>query len=445
MPKINNKQSKRKVAYVGMCADIIHNGHINIITEARKLGDVIVGLLTDEAIATYKRVPLLNYENRKVIVENILGVTKVIPQETLDYVPNLKLIKPNFVVHGDDWKSGVQKETRQKVVEALKEWGGELVEPEYTHGISSTQMINHVLDGGVTPSHRRGMLRRLLAVKPIIRILEAHNGLTGLIVEKTKVTKDGKVLEYDGIWESSLTDSASKGKPDISAVDITSRTQTIDSILEVTTKPIIVDADSGGLPEHFAFTVKSMERLGVSAVIIEDKVGAKRNSLFGKEASTAQMQDSIEAFCYKISRGKKAQVTTDFMIIARIESLILGVGLEDALKRAEEYIKAGADGIMIHSKEKTPDEIFEFCRKYQKFTHRVPLVVVPTSYNHVTEEELQKMGINIVIYANHLLRSAYPAMVKTAESILETGRSLLADQYCMPIKEVISLIPFSEE
>lgn len=442
---MSKKINSKKVAYVGMCADIIHNGHINIITEARKLGDVIVGLLTDEAIATYKRVPLLKYENRKQIVENILGVTKVIPQETLDYVPNLKLIKPDFVVHGDDWKTGVQKETRQKVVDALKEWGGELIEPGYTHGISSTQMINHVLDGGVTPSYRRGLLRRLLAVKPLVRILEAHNGLTGLIVEKTKVVKDGKVLEFDGIWESSLTDSASKGKPDISAVDVTSRIQTIDSILEVTTKPIIVDADSGGLPEHFAFTVKSMERLGVSAVIIEDKVGAKRNSLFGVDAVIVQSQDSIEAFGEKISRGKKAQVTPDFMIIARIESLILGAGLEDAIKRAEEYIKAGADGIMIHSKEKTPDEILKFCQKYQKFTHKVPLVVVPSSYNHVTEDELEKMGVNIVIYANHLLRSAYPAMVKTAESILECGRSHLADQYCMPIKEVISLIPFSEQ
>lgn len=433
----------RRIVYVGMCADVIHNGHINIIAEARKLGDVIVGLLTDEAIATYKRVPLLKYENRKLIIENILGVTKVIPQETLDYVPNLRSIKPDFVVHGDDWKTGIQRETRQRVISTLEEWGGKLIEPEYTQGISSTQMINHVLDGGVTPSHRLMALRRLLSVKPLIRVIEAHNGLTGLIAEKTKIFKDGKVREFDAMWESSLTDSASKGKPDISAVDVTSRTQTIESILEVTTKPIIVDADSGGLPEHFAFTVKSMERLGVSAVIIEDKIGAKRNSLFGTDV--AQTQDSIEDFSNKIARGKKAQVTQDFMIIARIESLILGAGLEDALKRAKAYINAGADGIMIHSKEKTPDEVFDFCHEYAKFENRAPLVVIPTSYNHVTEDEFQKVGVNVVIYANHLLRSAYPAMVKTAESILDSGRSLLADQYCMPIKEVISLIPFSEE
>lgn len=441
------KPKNRKVVYVGMCADVIHNGHINIIALARELGDVVVGLLTDEAVATYKRVPLLQFEKRKLIVENIVGISKVIPQETLDYVPNLRLIKPDYVVHGDDWKTGIQRETRERVIETLKEWGGELIEPDYnaTGGTPSTKLINHLLEGGVTPTYRCGLLRRYLAVKPLIRVLEAHNGLTGLIVEKTKITKDGKVREFDAIWESSLTDSASKGKPDISAVDITSRIQTIDSILEVTTKPIIVDADSGGLPEHFAFTVKSMERLGVSAVIIEDKIGAKRNSLFGTDTGIVQSQDTIEDFCHKISRGKKAQVTPDFMIIARIESLILGAGLDDALKRAEAYIKAGVDGVMIHSKEKEPTEIFEFCHRFNKFSQKVPLVVVPTSYNQVTEDELERMGVNIVIYANHLLRSAYPAMVKTAQSILETGRSVLADQYCMPIKEVLSLIPFSEE
>ena len=441
------KTTKNKIVYVGMCADVVHNGHINIIKEARKYGEVIVGLLTDEAVASYKRVPLLQFEKRKLIVENIRGVKKVIPQETLDYVPNLQLIKPDFVVHGDDWKTGVQRETRERVTEILKEWGGQLIEPDYnaTGGTPSTMLINHLLEGGVTPAHRLGLLRRYLEVKPIIRVLEAHNGLTGLIVEKTRVFKDGKVREFDAIWESSLTDSASKGKPDISAVDVTSRIQTIESILEVTTKPIIVDADSGGLPEHFVYTVKSMERLGVSAVIIEDKIGAKRNSLFGADSDVAQTQDAVEDFSYKISRGKRAQVTADFMIIARIESLILGAGMEDALKRAEAYIKAGVDGIMIHSKEKTPDEIFEFCREYRKFPSRVPLVVVPSSYNQVTEDELQKAGVNIVIYANHLLRSAYPAMVKTAESILDTGRSLLADQYCMPIKDVISLIPSPEE
>lgn len=439
---MQNKQRKIKIVYVGMSADLIHPGHINIINESRKLGDVVVGLLTDEAIASYKRVPLLKYKDRKKVLQNIVGVKRIIPQETLDYIPNLKKIKPCFVVHGDDWKTGVQREVRKRVIKVLGEWGGKLVEPKYTPEISSTQLINHVLEVGVTPSYRLKKFRRLIEIKPIVRILEAHNGLTGLIVEKTKLIRDGKVLEFDGMWESSLTDSTSKGKPDIATVDVTSRIQNIEQILEVTTKPMIVDVDSGGFPEHFVFTVKSLERLGVSAVIVEDKIGAKRNSLFGTDVK--QTQDNIEDFCGKISSGKRSQVTNDFMIIARIESLILKAGMDDALRRARAYIDAGVDGLMIHSKEKKPSEILEFCKKYKKFEYKVPLVVVPTTYNQITEEELAEAGVRIVIYANHLLRSAYPAMVKTAELILKHRRSYETDKFCLPIKEILNLIPIVE-
>lgn len=439
---MQNKPKKTKIVYVGMSADLIHVGHINIINKARELGGVVIGLLTDEAIASYKRVPLLTYEQRKEILRNIVGVNKIMLQTTLDYVPNLRKIKPDYVVHGDDWKTGIQKETRKRVIKALKEWGGKLIEPKYTSGISSTQLINSALEVGITPSHRLKKLRRLLELKPLVRILEAHNGLTGLIVEKTKINKNGKVVEFDGMWESSLTDSTSKGKPDIAAVDTTSRIQTIEQILEVTTKPMIVDADSGGLPEHFVFTVKSLERLGVSAVIIEDKIGAKRNSLFGIEAK--QAQDTIENFCNKISIGKRAQVTDDFMIIARIESLILKAGLTDALERAKAYINAGVDGIMIHSKEKTPKEILEFCKEYKKFEYKVPLVVIPSTYNQITEKELIKAGVRIVIYANHLLRSAYPAMEKTAKLILKHNRAYEADKFCLSIKDILELIPIIE-
>lgn len=439
MNKKNN--INEKIVYVGMCADLIHHGHINIIKEASKYGKVIIGLLTDEAIASYKRIPLLKFEQRKQIVESITGVYKIIPQRTLDYVDNLNKVRPDFVVHGDDWKTGVQSEARERVLNALKKWNGELIEPKYTAGISSTALINYATGFGVSPSHRIGKLRRLLELKPLLRILEAHNGLTGLIAEKTKVSRSGKTIEFDGIWESSLTDSASKGKPDTAAVDVTSRIQTIEQILEVTTKPIIVDGDSGGLAEHFIFTVKTLERLGVSAVIIEDKIGAKRNSLFGTDVE--QLQDSVENFSDKINRGKKAQVTDDFMIIARIESLILKVGMEDALKRARAYIDAGADGIMIHSKEKTPKEVFAFCREYRKFKIKVPLIVVPSTYSAAREKELAAVGVRIVIYANQLIRSAYPAMVKTAETILRNGRALEADKDCLPISEVLKLIPNS--
>lgn len=428
-----------KTVYVGMSADLIHPGHLNIINEARRLGEVVVGLLTDEAIASYKRLPTLTFEQRKVIVENIKGVSRVVPQRTLDYVPNLREVRPDFVVHGDDWRTGVQKATRQRVIDALREWDGELVEIPYTPGISSTQLNQSVKEIGTTPEVRMKRLQRLIEAKDIVRLIEVHNGLTGLIAEKISVEVDGMRREFDGMWASSLTDSTAKGKPDIEAVDLTSRVTTLNDILEVTTKPIVYDGDTGGKPEHFVFTVKTLERMGVSAVIIEDKVGLKKNSLFGTEVP--QKQDSIEDFAHKITLGKRAQVTEDFMIIGRIESLILKQGMEDALRRANAYVDAGADGIMIHSREKSPDEILEFCKQYRRFDRRVPLIVVPSTYNQVTEGALADAGVNIVIYANHLLRSAYPAMVNTARTILQHGRSREADSEMMPIKEILELIP----
>ena len=416
-----------------MSADLIHPGHINLLSEANKYGTVTVGLLTDKAIASYKRLPALTYEQRKQVIENIKYVDNVVPQNTLDYTNNLKKYTPDFVVHGNDWKVGIQKEIRAKVIKTLSLWGGKLIEVPYTKGISSTQLHNSLKEIGTTPEIRQRKLRRLLGCKPIVRILEAHSGLTGLIVENVSYESD----EFDGIWLSSLTDSTAKGKPDI---ELVSRHSTLNDILEVTTKPIIVDGDTGGKNEHFAFTVKTLERLGVSAIIIEDKVGLKKNSLFGTDVK--QTQDSIEGFCKKIKVGKSSQVGDDFMIIARIESLILKAGAQDALKRAAAYINAGVDGIMIHSKEEDPTEIFNFCESYNKFDKKAPLVVVPSTYNSVTESCLIDKGVNIVIYANHLLRSAYPAMIKTAKSILENKRSKEAsDEYCMSIKEILNLIP----
>ena len=431
-----------KKVYVGMSTDIVHHGHIKIIEKARELGEVTIGLLTDEAIATYKRPPLLTFDQRKRIIENIVGVNRVIPQQTLDYVQNLRRIKPDYVVHGTDWRSGIQKNIRERVVQTLREWGGEVIELDYTTDISSTQLNNKINEIGTTPEVRLKKLRRLLQLKPLVRIMEVHNGLTGRIVETTKIIDGDKVKEFDGMWQSSLTDSTSKGKPDIELVDMTSRTQTIDQIFEVTTKPMVVDGDSGGLTEHFVYVVKTLERLGVSAVIIEDKIGSKRNSLFGTEVE--QQQDTIENFCKKILSGKRSQVNDDFMIIARIESLILKKGMEDALKRAKAYIESGADGIMIHSKEKSSKEILDFCEEYKKFENIVPLVAVPTTYNSISEEDLIKAGVNVVIYANHLLRSAYPAMVNTAKTILYKERSLETDKYCHPIKDILTLIPGSK-
>lgn len=428
-----------KKVYVGMSADLIHPGHLNIIKEASKLGEVTIGLLTDEAIASYKRLPYLEYEKRKVVIENIKGVANVIPQTTLDYRPNLQLMKPDIVVHGDDWKDGIQKGVRQQVIDTLAQWGGKLVELAYTEGISSTKLNNALKEIGTTPDIRLRRLRRLINSKKIVRIIEAHNGLTGLIVENTKVDVNGESREFDGMWASSLTDSTSKGKPDIEAVDITARVNNINDLLEVTTKPIIFDGDTGGKIEHFVFTVRTLERLGVSAVIIEDKVGLKKNSLFGTEVD--QNQDTIEGFCEKIQVGKNAQVTNDFMIIARIESLILQAGMENALERAKAYIAAGVDGIMIHSKEKAPDEILEFCKHFSKFERRVPLVVVPSSFDTIYEDQLSEAGVNVVIYANQLLRSAYPAMLDTAKKILTYQRAFEARENLMSINEILTLIP----
>lgn len=430
---------RNKIVYVGMSADLVHPGHLNIIKEAKKLGDVVIGLLTDSAIASYKRIPYMEFDQRKVVIENIKGVSRVIPQETLDYVPNLRNLKPDFVVHGDDWREGVQRETRQRVIETLTEWGGELIEIPYTQGVSSTQLNKALKEIGTTPELRLKSLRRLLQVKPLLRFLDIHNALSGLIVENTKILIPAGIREFDGMWASSLTDSTAKGKPDIEAVDVSSRINTLNEVLEVTTKPIIYDADTGGQVEHFQFTVRTLERLGVSAAIIEDKCGLKKNSLFGNDVP--QTQDSIENFTTKIRAGKIAQATDDFMIIARIESLILDQGIQDAIMRAKAYLAAGADGIMIHSRHKEPKEILQFCKKYREFETCKPLVVVPSSYNTIYEHELQEHGVNVVIYANQLLRSAYPAMLETAKSILTYQRSKECDDKMLPLKDILELIP----
>ena len=429
-----------KTVYLGMIGDIMHPGLINIINEAAKYGDVMIGLFTDKAIATHKRLPYLTYEQRKQVIENIKGVSTIVPQDDWSYVPNLVKYKPDYIIHGDDWKEGPAKYLRDEVFKVMESLGGQVIEIPYTKGISASGLKQTIDSLGVTPQARLASLRRLISAKPIVRIMESHCGLTGLIIEHTKVEVGNEIREFDGMWASSLTDSTSKGKPDIEAVDLTTRLHDLSDSLEVTTKPVIYDGDTGGKTEHFVFTVRTLERLGVSAVIIEDKVGLKQNSLFGTDA--VQTQDSIEGFCSKIQAGKEAQITNDFMIIARCESLIAGKPVEDALERCHAYVAAGADGIMIHSKNKDGQDIKEFCQRFREIDNHTPIVAVPTTYGQFTEAELAEWGINIVIYANHMLRSAYPAMVKCAERILETTRCQEAsEEYCMPIKQILNLIP----
>jgi len=430
-----------KTAYVAMATDVYHSGHINIINQAAQYGKVIVGVLTDEAVATYKRPPLLDTNERMKIAASFKNVERVVKQENLDYTDNLREIKPDYVVHGDDWRTGYMQVVREKVIEVLKEWGGELVEVPYTKEASGDRLSRQLGSTLTTSDQRLMKLRKLLKLKPYIRAIDVSNGLTGIIAENVRIMDEKTMTakEFDAMWVSSLCDSAFKGKPDIELVDVTSRINTINEIMEVTSKPIILDGDTGGKIDHFPFHVKTLERVGVSAVIIEDKTGLKQNSLFGTDVE--QVLDEPADFAAKIAAGKQAQSTREFMIIARLESLIAGKTVEDAMMRAKIYIEAGADAVMIHSKEKSGEDIFEFLKQFRAYSAEIPVVAVPTAYNQITEQQLHERGANIIIHANYLLRSAYPAMVRTAESILTHGRSKeAADEYCMSVNDVLTFI-----
>lgn len=427
-----------KTVYTCFTTDVIHEGHMNIINTAKQYGDVIVGVLSDEAMVRFDRFPTISFEERMEMVKNIPGVSNVIKQEEIMYDKVVAELHPDYVIHGDNWLSGPTKAIRDNVEKLLGEYGGQIIDVPYTYNENVKHIDAKIKEKLAMPEFRRKRLRQLLKMRPVVKAIEVHSGLTGLIAEKTVVEHEGRLDQFDAMWISSLCDSTAKGKPDIELVDMTSRFRTIDDVTEVTTKPIIFDGDTGGLTEHFVYTVRSLEKMGVSAIIIEDKTGLKKNSLFGTEV--AQTQDSIENFSAKIAAGKKVQLTDDFMIIARIESLILEKGMEDALERARAFVKAGADGIMIHSRKKDPAEIVEFCDKFRTEDKETPIVVVPSSFNVITEEELAEHGANIVIYANQLTRSAFPAMEETAKDILRHHRAKEVDDRLMPIKDIISLI-----
>ncbi len=429
-----------KTVYLGMNLDILHHGHINIILEGAKYGDLIIGLLTDRAIASFKRLPYLNYEQRFKIIKSINGVKKVVKQDEWDYSSNLLKYKPDFMIHGDDWLNGPMLPYRNLAIKALESYGGKLIEIPYTKGVSSSAMVKEVLSLGVTSEIRKATLKRLLNCKKYITLLETHSPISAIIAEKTEIiTSDGRQKEFDGFWSSSLTDSTEMGKPDIEALDISKRLSNINNIFDVTTKPLIMDADTGGKTEHFELNVRSMERLGISAVIIEDKKGLKKNSLLGNDVF--QSQEEIPVFCEKINKAVKAKLSDDFMLISRIESLIVEKGMQDALTRASAYVEAGSDAIMIHSRQKKPAEIFEFSKLFKINHPEIPLVCVPTSFNKTKEDELASHGFNIIIYANHLLRASYPAMREVAKEILINQRSYESDQSLISINEILNLIP----
>jgi phosphoenolpyruvate mutase len=427
-----------KTIYVGMAAEILHEGHLALLQQASRLGKVVVGLLTDEAIGSYKDYPVLNFEQRAAVLRAIKYVDEVVPQTSLDYTNNLRSIMPSHVIHGDDWKSGVQEFVREKVISELATFGGSLLEVPYTEGISTTEIKNRIRQSTLFPRVTK-LRRQLDSKKDILRFIDLHSALSGLIAENAKGQRDGVTVEFDGMWASSLTDSTSRGKPDIEVVDVSSRILGLQDVLEATSKPIIFDGDTGGLPEHFAFTVKSLERNGVSAVIIEDKLGLKKNSLI--ERSEAFLQEEVDDFAIKIREGKRAQASKDFMIIARTESLILNKGIPDAIRRAEAYVEAGADGIMIHSRMSTGEDFIACAKEFRRIFPSVPLVVVPTSFSHIKDKEFRDLGVDIIIYANHLLRAAYPSMRGIAEKILNEGCAKGVESQIMSMKEILSLIP----
>ena len=427
-----------KTVYTCFCTDIIHEGHRNIINQAKKYGRVVVGVLSDRAMIRYRRFPTVSFEARMEMAKGIDGVDEVIVQDEVMYDDIVSRLHPDYVVHGDNWREAPLNVIRENVLKVLQQYGGELIEVPYTYNENVKRLDDRIKEKLAMPEFRRKRLKQLLQICPVVKTIEVHDGLTGLIAEKTIVENEDGLAQFDALWISSLCDSTAKGKPDIELVDMTSRFRTIDDVMEVTTKPIIFDGDTGGLTEHFVYTVRSLERMGVSAIIIEDKIGLKKNSLFGTDVE--QTQDSVEHFCEKISAGKRIQLTDDFMIIARIESLILEKGMEDAIRRGRAYVEAGADGIMIHSRKKDAGEVLEFCDLFRKENSSTPIVVVPTSFNEITEAELYAHGVNIVIYANQLIRSAFPAMEQTARDILKYHRAKEADKRLMPIKDIISLI-----
>ncbi len=427
-----------KKVYTCFCTDVIHEGHLNILREAGKYGQVTVGILSDAAMIKFNRFPTITMDERARIVQETGLADSVVIQNEIMYDKVFADLRPDYVIHGDNWREGPERAIRQNVLDNMRKYGGELIEIAYTHNANVKKIDDNIREKLAMPEYRRRRLRQLIRLCPVVKTIEVHSGLTGLIAEKTIVEHNGELDQFDAMWLSSLCDSTAKGKPDIELVDMSSRMRTIDDVMEVTTKPIILDGDTGGQMEHFVYNVRTLERMGVSAVIIEDKTGLKKNSLFGTEV--AQTQDTIENFCGKIRAGKDAQRTQEFMIIARIESLILEKGQADALKRAFAYVDAGADAVMIHSRRKVPDEIFEFCDRFREKDKETPIVVVPTSFNSVTEAEFAQHGVNIVIYANQLTRSAFPAMQDTAVEILKNHRALEVDARLMPFKEIITLI-----
>ena len=428
-----------KIIYLGLTADLIHAGHINIINEALKYGQLLIGLITDQAISKEKRLPLLSYFDRKALLLNIKGVKDIVPQEDWDYSINLQKYKPDFFIHGDDWNTSEYKIIKNNCINVLSAYGGKLIEIAHTPNINSDLVVDKIRKLKNVSSLRQNTLKRLLQSKSFIKIIEVHSPMSAMIIDNLKINNERGSNFFDGFWSSSLSDSTLFGRPDIESLDIASRLNMINNIFHATTKPLVMDIDTGGLLEHLEINIKTIEQAGVSAVVIEDKKGLKKNSLFGNEV--IQHQEDVKVFQEKIKLINTIKVNDNFLCIARIESLILDKGLEDALHRASSYVDAGADMVLIHSRKKTPDEVFLFANEFKRDHPNIPLACIPTSFYTVTEGLLQDKGFNLSIYANHLIRASYKHMEKIAKSILTYQTSQYIEEDIESVKDILNLIP----
>ncbi len=408
-----------KTVYVGMSADLVHPGHINLLREAASLGRVTVGLLTDRAISSYKRMPFLTFEQRRAVIEHIAFVTAVVPQDTLDYTDNLRLLRPDFVVHGDDWRNGVQAQTRRRVLDVLREWGGTLVEPPYTEGISSTALRMAAMDIGFAPGVRQRRLRRMLDCKPLVRVMQAHDGLSAHIVDRLEETTQGAPREYDAIWVDSLAGAPIRGKPDPLPFDLSSRLVTLHEILDATTKPLICNAGGAGHAAGVTAAVRTLERIGVSAIVIDTEVTDRR--AVPAMAASAPPQDDMAAFIREIAAARDARVTPDFMIIARINDRTRDCGADRMMARAAAGVDAGADAVMCDSDPVNPDGIFDLCRRYRRLMNGHPLLVGLSGTEGLQEHDLASAGASMVVYTDTLLRAAREAMISAASQVLSCG------------------------
>jgi len=430
--KTRDRMASEKTVYVGMVGDMLHVGHINILKTAARLGRVTVGVLTDRAVVGYKRLPLLAFEDRVRVVESIADVAAVVPQKTLSYVENLRALRPDYVVHGDDWRYGDQvSRARAEVIATLGEWGGELVEVAYTKGISSTAIHRSGAADALFSGTRQGRLRRLLAAKPTLRIVEAHSGLSAKIAAEVR-GPDG-ATGFDAVWQSGLTDAIHRGKSDGGAVDRGRRLQAVEEILDAGPLPLIYDGRAAGRPETVFDLTRALDKAGVSALCLGDRSDPDRT---GPEMSPAETVAQIEAV-------RAACPTGAVMAISRIVVAAPGNGgsgaLDRALDRALALLEAGSDAVMFDSAADTAEPILDIAARLRRQRRDVPLFAAQSDRWGAPIHRFENAGIDAVVYETHLLRATVAPMRRAATALLAEGTGPAPD--LTPLPELRGLFP----